>query len=171
MRKEEIVAVIIRLFGIALGLYAISRLPSWAMYLHENQSEDPSYLILFGVSGLLVFVAVALWKFSMFFARQLVSKEQGEMLNVAWATTDVLETGFILLGVYFAYDALSDLFYWIFVWMLADNYLGQDLTLEAEQWANIYTTIIEMMIVIGLIFGARGLANFIRMLRYAGQEK
>lgn len=171
MRKEEIVAVIIRLFAIVLGLYAISRLPSLAMYLHENQSGDPSYLIMFGISGLLVFVAVALWKFSMFFACQLVSKEQGEIPLVAWTSTDVLETGFILLGVYFAYDALSDLFYWLFVWMLADNYLGQGLPLEAEQWANIYSTIIEIIIVIGLIFGARGLANFIRMLRYAGQEK
>ena len=64
MKKEDIVAVTVRLFAIVLGIYAISRVPTLAVYLHQNQPGDPSYLILFGISGMLIFGAVFLWKFS-----------------------------------------------------------------------------------------------------------
>lgn len=171
MTKEDIVSVIVRLFAVALVVYAIGRLPSLAAYLHQNQPDDSSYLLLFAISGLLVFFAAFLWKFSLFIARRLLSNTKGDVSSAMWTTEDVLETGFVLLGVYLAFGVLSDLLYWLFVWILAGNFKGQELSLEAAQWAQIYAAIIELFIVIGLIFGARGLVNVIRMLRYAGQEK
>lgn len=73
-------------------------------------------------------------------------------------------------GIYFAFGVLSDLLYWLFVWLLADNLDGQELALGAAQWANIFARFIELGIVMGLIFGAKGLVNIIRALRYAGRD-
>lgn len=170
MKKEEILAVVVRLFAIVLAIYAIGRLPSLAVYLHQNRAEDPGYLVLLAVSGLLVFVAAFLWKFPFIIARRLLSGARSEVSLESWTAEDALETGFILLGIYFAFGVLSDLLYWLFVWLLADNLDGQELALGAAQWANIFATFIELGIVMGLIFGAKGLVNIIRALRYAGRD-
>lgn len=99
MKKEEILAVVVRLFAIVLAIYAIGRLPSLAVYLHQNQAEDPGYLVLLAISGLLVFVAAFLWKFPFFIARRLLSGARSEVSLESWTAEDALETGFILLSV------------------------------------------------------------------------
>ena len=72
---------------------------------------------------------------------------------------------FIAAGVFIFARAIPDAVYWVIL-ASASEPVAPDLTLE--QKVSAVATLLELIIGLGLILGARGLGNLIQRLRRAG---
>lgn len=167
MKSEEWVSVAVRLFALSLAIYVLTQLPGMGVYLDQNAS-DSSVVILFVIGFLMLVLAGALWKHPLVVARGLLPSRDMPATQEAWTVEKVLSTGFILLGIYFAFGVVSDATYWLFAALLSGREHGPAPGLRPDELAAIYATAVEFVFVVGLVFGARGLANLIMRIRYAG---
>ncbi|MCU7798529.1 MAG: hypothetical protein KZQ75_15490 [Candidatus Thiodiazotropha sp. (ex Myrtea spinifera)] len=167
MNKEEIVAVAVRLFAIALGIYGLNNLPGMVMYFDQDDMREAAYIYA-GLSALIVIVAILLWKFPLTVAKKLMPKTGADTEFVSWSYEGALTCGFIIMGFYFLYYVISDSIYWFYMWKSSVKIFGDVRTeLNADQLASIYATVAEFIISVVLIVGSRGLASILLKLRYA----
>lgn len=167
MKSEEWVSVAVRLFAISLVIYVLTQLPGMGLYLEQNASES-GVVILSVIGFLMLALAGALWKYPRVVARGLLPPSDGPAAQETWTAEKALSTGFILLGIYLAFGVISDATYWLFAALLSGRGHGPAPELQPDQIAAIYATVVEFAFVVGLVFGARGLANLIMRIRYAG---
>lgn len=169
MKSEEWVSVAVRLFALSLGIYVLTQLPGMVIYFEQNASGN-GVVLLSVVGFLMLALAGALWKHPLVVARSLLPTSAGPAAQETWTGEKVLSTGFILLGVYFAFGVVSDATYWLFVGLVSGNGYATESEFRPDELAAIYATAIEFVFVVGLVFGARGLANLIMRIRYAGHS-
>ncbi|ODB94159.1 hypothetical protein A3194_05775 [Candidatus Thiodiazotropha endoloripes] len=167
MNKEEIVAVVVRLFAIALGIYGLNNLPGMVMYFDQDGMREAAYIYA-GLSALIVIVAILLWKFPLTVAKILLPKTGDDAKVVSWSYEEVLTCGFIIMGFYFLYYVISDSIYWFYMWKSSVNvFVSVRSELNIDQLARIYATVAKFVVSLVLIVGSRGLASMVLMLRYA----
>jgi hypothetical protein len=167
MDKKEVVAVGVRLFAIALVIYSFRTLPDVVIYSVGERYQTAAYMII----GLLVFVvilATILWKFPLTVAGSIIPKTPDSESKASWDPRDLLTVGLILLGVYFLYLVISDSIYWFFVWQSRQSMGGIGTEMTVAQKASMVATVVELLVAVWLIMGARGICNVIWHLRNAG---
>lgn len=168
MKMEQYVAIAVRLFAIGLAIYSIKTLPGMIAFYHQEGTESAMYAFI-GISILILFIAAFLWKFPLSTASKIIPRaapESSQSYN--WSEQGILTCGFIILGVYFLYYAVSDSIYWFYIWHYSQSVNGIRIELSPFQVASIITTVFEFFIAIALILGSRGVANIIKKLRHAG---
>ena len=166
MKLEHIVALAVRLFAIALAVYALRNGISLVPYFHDQEWQIASYAYAALVACFLL-LAIYLWYFPLTVSRRLVAfREPGEA-DIGSATSDELQIiGFTILGIYLLFYVLSDVIYWGFIWFISNRNQGVPIELSLEQVASMLSTAIELVFVLFLILGAKGIVRLIRKLRY-----
>ena len=76
---------------------------------------------------------------------------------------------FAAIGLYVAIDSLLDLIWYGTLYHMAQKQGGYDVFSDPQNSAGLFTAVIGLVLGLALIFGARGLANFVRRLRRSGQ--
>ncbi|HFD31944.1 MAG TPA: hypothetical protein ENJ28_04425 [Gammaproteobacteria bacterium] len=169
MKLEHIVALAVRLFAIAIALYAIRDGASFIAMFLEQERQTASYL--FGaVMALLIFLAIVLWMFPLTVARGLVKfREPGDVDITSASAQQIQVVGFTILGIYLLFFVVSDVFYWMVIWFVSQR--AHELPeLSLDQIARMVATVVELIFVLFLIFGAGGIARALRKFRYGNES-
>ncbi len=167
----QVVAVIVRLFAIALFVYAIRQLPDLVTYYvidSDRSTGVPFYGTRVFVLSLTIFlclvISLLLWFFPLTIAQKLLPNMDDEE-GRKWDKDTLLSIAFIVLGVYFYYYALVDLLYWGMMLILSIRHFDLIGPLEVENWVNIVLTFVELFLATMLVFRSRGIANLILKFR------
>ncbi len=169
MNKEEIVAIAVRLFAVALAIYGLNKLPGMAIFFKQEGMQGAAYAFA-GISSLIFVIALFLWFFPSSVAAKIIPKSKSPTEAAKWNKEELLTCGFIILGIYFLFYTLSDAIYWFYIWKYSVYFEGTRIELNVDQMARIYATVAEFVIVVLLLLGSRGIANMILKLRYAGNN-
>jgi hypothetical protein len=169
MNKEEIVAIAVRLFAIALALYSFSNLPGMAIFYDQMKMPEATYLFA-GLTLSIFIIAILLWTFPLTVARKILPKSSSNSKIGDWSYEGILTCGFIILGIYFLYHAISDSMYWLYIWKYSESFEGNRIKLNTDQLAQIYATMAEFIFTMILIFGSKALSGFLVKLRHAGLD-
>jgi len=168
MSKRELLAVAVRLFAIGVALLILRSVPG---SIAAIEAESPwGHWVLGASYAVFALIAWALWQFPFAVAALLLPKEDAPLSVVPWSRQDAVETGSIIIGLFYLYYALSDSVYWLVFCISLANYEGGSVDITPEHWAGIVTTVFEVMAAFFLIFGARHMARFIHVVRYAGKQ-
>jgi hypothetical protein len=167
--KDTIVAVMVRLFAVAIAFHVATHIPAMAHHLSELVDLDYSTFVVLLLGSVLIALALALWLFPLRIANAVIPRADAPSERYPWAPIDVLTIGFILIGVYVAYDTFTAAFYWGYL-LVARQYgeVPWDY-LSPQNKASMVLVVVQMIIAIALIFGARGFARFLVYLRWAGR--
>lgn len=166
MKLEHIVALAVRLFAIAVAIYTLRTGISLVPYFYDQEWVGASYSYA-GLMLTLFLISVGLWMFPLTIARRLVAfREPGEV-DVKSASVDQIQTiAFSVLGLYLLYYVLSDIVYWGFILFISlrDNVIPIELSIN--QIGLILATVVELIFVLFLLLGARGIVMLLRKFRY-----
>lgn len=170
MSRQELLVVMIRLFALGLFLLTLRNVPS-ALINMQGVEGLPSSAIAFVIVthvGIL-FVATALWRFPYGVSALLLPTVNRTVSSFSWSQSDVVETGSIVIGLFYALYALSDLVYWVSYLIAFGAINAPDTFLVPDQWAGVITTVVESGLALYLIFGATGISRFVQATRSAGR--
>ncbi len=123
------------------------------------------FWIMVSVMGFLLATVVLLWKFPLTIARKISPSSQNSD-PISWNSETLIAVGASLLGMYFLYYAITDLVYWLFIWLYSQNVGGHVVELNTEQKVGIIVTCFEVAISMFLIGGAGVISQGIHLLRY-----
>jgi hypothetical protein len=163
--NAQIVALGIRLFSIWLALYLFGHTPGLWTFIEHGKSGSGAGLVA-TVSAVLVLVAVGLWFFPLAVARKLLPKatlDQPTNLPVE----DVQRAGFCLLGLWVLTESIPDLIYYAVAFAVSTS-PSSLMSFEKNTYANVAHSIVEFVIGVWLLLGARGLLGVLRWARTAG---
>ena len=170
MKIEHLLAACVRLFAIALFIHVIRTVVQMVVFAQDNGFEF-AFIAYSGSAITVLIIAILLWKFPLTVSRRIsnfpeVNKECANDIN----TFNLVQTGSIVLGLYFLYQVISDIFYWAYYAMALsrdpEKYL--DFTLESE--AAIFSTAVEFIAALYLILGSRKLTEIALRIRYGNQS-
>ena len=166
MKPEQILAVAVRLFAIALGIYLLHMLKGYPALIAGKQFDFAAltYLVTMICLGI---VAILLWKFPVVVAKGIggfTLQNQKEVTTLKYE--ELLQIGLIVLGMYLLFNVISDLSYWLLVGLLITRDHESNVVLLAGDKASIVATFIELAFVMVLLLGNKNLAKIFRRLRY-----
>ena len=166
MKLEHILVLVVRLFAIAIAIQALKTMVNLVVFLKTSDSSFTSTAYI-GTVVSLILLSIVLWKFPILIARKIANfppVDENEVNSID--SEKLLQTGLIILGVYFLYYVISDLIYWSYFWItsMRDPDIAIELTLEHK--SSIATTFIELAVALVLIFGTKMIVKIIQRLRY-----
>lgn len=165
MTNAQIVALGVRLFSIWLVLYIFGHAPGlWTFIEHGKSGSGAGFIVT--ACAVVVLAAVGLWFFPLAVARKLLPKatlDQPTPLPVE----EVQRAGFCLLGLWVLTESVPDLIYYA-VGFAVSTSPSALMSFEKNTYANVAHTIVEFVIGVWLLLGARGLLGVLRRARTAG---
>jgi hypothetical protein len=168
LTAQQVVAIAARLLSIWIFLGAL-RTVSGVVGSTPIANGSEGFLIILFVLIVELFAAVFLWKFPLFVARKLVTNDGSETEHKTLTSSSLYSAGFVLMGFYFLYWALSDAVYWYAYW-----YQFRDMdpnsaiaVFGVQEKALMVSTFAEFLFSLFLIFGAKLLSGYIHKIRYA----
>ncbi len=166
MQKEQIVGLAVRLFAIFLVVYTIrygsSLLPM------TRPPNNVSFLLLAGFTVPLLLAALLLWIFPLTIAGTILPEIKTSGSSVPLEVGEIQIVAFSILGLWVLSTAVPDIFYWSTFVYLAK---GIEFSLTPEHIGNIVVTVIEIIIGVWLVFGAKGLRGLRRLVRISGTAR
>ncbi len=170
MSKEQVVGLAVRLFAIYLFLYGVTQvfalLPMLRMAQYQGGVAPIFYIII--VALIYFLVCILLWVFPLFVARRLIPRDPDTRPGIN--TGDIFTLAFIVLGIWILASTIPEavsLFITLFQSPLYRN-MPEEVVVQVRV-AEV-RLIVEFVIAIGLIFGARGLKNFFYHIRGIGSD-
>ena len=107
MKLEHVLALVVRLFAIALAIQALKTAVNVIVFLKTSESSFTSFAYIATIISLLL-LSIILWKFPTLIARKTAnypSIEENEINTVD--SEKLLQVGLIILGTYFLYYVTS----------------------------------------------------------------
>ena len=112
MKLEHVLALAVRIFAIALIIQALKTAVNLIVFLKTSDSSFTS-VAYFGTVVSLILLAVILWKFPVLIARKIANFPTLDEAEISSVDSEkLLQTGLTILGIYFLYYVITDLFYW-----------------------------------------------------------
>jgi len=167
MKLEHIVALAVRLFSIAVAIYALRNAISLVPYFQEQGWGTASYAYLALMVGLLL-LSVYLWYFPLTVSSRLVTfKGDGIAEAKSASAKEIQDVGFTILGMYLLFNVISDVTYWLTIWFIGNRNSNIDVTPTADQISSMIATGVELVFAVTLLLGAAGITRLINKLRYS----
>jgi hypothetical protein len=168
MTNAQIVALGVRLFAIWLAIEILRHLPGlWAFSARDgNVSGFTAIVVLVAVT--LIAITLALWRFPLAVARKLLPTATLDQATPLPAE-QIERVGFCLLGLWLLADAVRGLAY-SGVMLYYSRQPNVSLELRPDNYAAMAQTMVELVLAIWLLFGARGLVGLLRRARAAGTD-
>jgi len=163
--REDIVAVVSRLFAIALFLAGLKFAVTAASFYAASEQVAGLALMLAMVATM-VAIAALLWYFPLTIARKLlpVMKEPKPASVVDGPT--LFSLALMILGVWFLANAVIDLGYWGMFLSRIWGSVPDDFGLTVEQKGGLLSTALELVVALVLLFGSSGIRNLLFKIRY-----
>jgi len=167
MGKKEFVALGIRMAAIFyIVRYGIPPLYS----LPELGEHKISVYINIAILAIFLLISLLLLKFPLLFAGALLPKTNQDDVASTYHLEDIRMVAFTILGLYVLVTSIPDLFYWLIV---VQQHRSNNLAIEwrPEDLGSMASTLVELILGIWLLFGAKGLQGLLYKFRYAGIDK
>ena len=166
MKKQEIVVLVLRISALVLVFYTLSRAAISLPYLVDSaKSNIPLYALM--IVGPLV-IAIFSWLFAYPLAHTFLPTINNDQSENKWNQRKIETTAFTIIGACVLSYGLPDTFYWLSI-----LYQMSSMNVETSIQSIIpemITTVIELIIGFWLLFGARGLCDFLIKVRAAGKN-
>ena len=161
MKDIHILAIIVRIFAILLAVNSLVS-GSDLMVSLANQYWQNIPFSYFVYPILTLIISIFLLIFPMTVAKGIIPYQKSKTLDLASESYDhLLLTAVILLGLYFLLDALINMFYWVYLWLVYYNNSTIELVITSEQKAGTTATVAELFLALFLIFGAKQIVNLL----------
>ena len=164
MTPHQILAAFTRLLAIWWLLYVVSQTPG--LYVHNEHLQLDNRTPVIVITVLQLGICAFLWMFPATVARKLLPLKETPSAPPA-RIADWQMLGVICIGLWALTHAIPDTVYWA---ILLNTWLGPDsgtLALTVAQRARIASTVVSLVIGIGLVFGARGITTYLFGIRKA----
>lgn len=165
MKIVHVLALAVRLFAIGLFVYALNTGVVAAMMSKE---VDAFLLVGYVIPIAYILIAVLLWFFPFTVIASLIKGFKIESdEESAYKTSEIIDAMFIVLGLFLLFRVISDGTYWF---MLSQYASTGDVPVDlgADRKASIAATVVEAVIALVIIFGRKGIYNFIKKFRSVG---
>ncbi len=169
MQKEQIVAIAVRLFAIFLVVYAFRHASSMLPLTNYPPPQNISYIFIASATLPLLLAALLLWIFPLTIAAKLLPRSRRTESAGALSATEIQAVAFSILGLWVLTTAVPDIFYWITYVYVMKNGGVDNSAFSPNLSGRIGATVVELVIGIWLLFGARGLTGLLRLARTAGR--
>ena len=164
MKPEHIIAVLVRLFAIALILVVVRDMIA-ALWVVDDSVYLRKYAYIFLFGGAVIFISIILLKFPLSVAKRIYPFRLEDEPKHSLNSDDFYHLGFILLGVYLLFYVLSDGVFWIAFTLYSGEEKLYSPLVSLENKASMITTVVELFIALFLILGAKGITNTIKAIR------
>ncbi len=166
MKNEQLVGLGVRLFAIWLVVYTVRSLPTLWLF---GTGQDGSGVFVFAIAYLLLLIvsAILLWLFPLTVANKLLP---GKVLDVRTALPleELQCAAFCLLGLWLLTDAIPSLtYYFVLFYQFSKDY---QILHNPQTASGLMRSVVELIIGVWLLFGARGLLGLLRWARHAGKK-
>ena len=165
MTKNEILGLAMRIAAILLIFSAINKALATIPVLSRVGDLSMIAIVLFPLA-----FAIVVWKYAFLISEYLLPPKTAENAKVLkWGLSEVQEAAYTIIGVYFVSDNIPE-----GVYLLSLVIHNASITADLEMVDLSISTrciLTEIKLIIGfwLIFGAKGLVDFIRKVK-AGQK-
>ncbi len=159
MQATHIIAIIVRLFAIAILLKALSSISTFFMMPYE-----PRFLV-YHIAGVTSIIAsLLLWFFPTSIANLIIPFEKDiDTSHSKLDLNDLYHLGFVILSIYLLFNIFSDVVYWL-------SYTAYAATMELpyldyitnENKAAMMTTALEFILVMFILFRRKSIIAFFR---------
>ena len=109
-----------------------------------------------------VILAVVIWKFAYRIAHSMSAKTPTTSLEIKWSLSDIQTTAFSVIGVFVLAKAIPTAFYHVYGLLLTSVFSGSSSGKEPASMSRYIYTGIQLVIGFWLLFGAKGLHNFLK---------
>ena len=164
MQPEVLIAVAVRMFALNMSLTLITTTIGSVMQV-EGALEPIALLIIAALFIGYLLLILVLWKFPLTIARRIYPVTGNDILK-NWTHGGIYITGFVLLGVYFAMQAVSKAAYWGLILLDLRNSDDGISQLGSSQKMSIAVVLVQLALSVYLIVGASGIKNLIFRFRY-----
>ena len=166
MKLEHIVALAVRLFSIAIAIYAIRYLSISLPYVFNDDLEESTYILVI-LMFLLILLSIFLWKFPLLISRGITNFQEIKGTELHEVNGEQIQSvGLALLGVYFLYGVISDAVYWFYVVFITQRYPSSELVITLEHKALMLATVVEFLVAIYLLLGHKRISRLLHEFKY-----
>lgn len=169
MKKEEIVALAMRIFALYLAISTIGGLSAFMAASESGAPGEMPLAALIGVVIIPVALALVLWFLPLTIAHKILPRMAGGTEPSQAGPAEYQAVAFSVLGMWVLAEQLPSLFYWL---GLVIYMHGQEADLlTAREYGRIASTAAALFIGFWLLFGARGIVGLLRAARAAGARQ
>jgi hypothetical protein len=160
MRGQDIVAVATRLFAVYIVVFLLRMIPQ----IVQIRLRGFDFAVIILVALLMALLAVFLWLFPQTVARKLLPQHLDESPVSPWTLEAVFAVGASLVGVFILAQAVPNVVYWIAL-ILAKQQDANTAGFSPQNYAAMTSLVAEVALGVWLLFGGRGIANAILLMR------
>ncbi len=164
MKPVHVIALVARLFAIALFLVAVRDL-SAAIWVADDPTATHKLIPLYAASIASLVVAAMLWIFPFSIANKIYPVKNEEQSHRSLSSNELYSLGFIILGLYLLFFVLSDAIFWLLLVVMGARETPGYPIMTLENKAQMITTAIEFVIAMFLILGSNGVVSLVRKFR------
>ena len=168
MKSQHYLAIIVRLFAIALFVHGLRQCVFVADVFYDGIASGIRFPKVFTIATALVpmLFSVLLWFFPLTISKSIVSDEYNHEVKPL-NPHSFLTVLIISLGLYFLFYAIVDSIYWVIVYKASQigDISGVPIGLGNENKANMYSTGLEFILAFGFIAKAKTIGS--NLLRFS----
>lgn len=160
-----ILCIVIRLGAVFLAFGMLVRIPGIVVAGHAG-TYDFKLGVALGAIAVALLIALVLWVYPGVIARLVTGRNSREVFDSPIAPAELQWIALSVLGAYFLMSALVDIASYGLRWtMFASVYASSDEN-RMQLIADIVDNVIQLILGAALAFGARGLTDLLRRVRY-----
>ncbi len=161
MKDIHILAIIVRVFSIFLAVNVLINVSDLIVSV-SNQNGQNISIYYFVYPILTLSLSLFLLLFPMTVAKGIIPYQKSKTLDLTSESYEyLLTTLIIVLGLYFLLDALVDMFYWAYLWVVYFDNSSIEVIVSLEQKGDTAATIAELLLALFLIFGVRKIVKLL----------
>lgn len=159
MKPHHYLAIAVRIASVFLIIFTVRQL---AILLLAVASGIEFSIAVSSATLIISFMAAALlWRFPLTIARSIVSSDLDNDIEPLKAQP-VIMTLLLILGVYFAFNAVADALYWLSLSIIhSANDYSRTPGIASENTANMIVTSLELVLAATLIVKARTITRLL----------
>jgi hypothetical protein len=171
MSPQQIIIVGLRLIALLWTFHVVSHSYELFSYANVDATAALSKSSILAFALLQLGIAAIFWFFPATIAAKLLRSGSQSEESVSPSLQQWQVLGFICIGVWSLCRAIPDAMYWTTVGIMANSSDVEFSSFSIEQKASVVSTILEIVIGLWLVLGAKGLAVAIYKLRTTGVSK
>ena len=163
MTNAQLLALGVRLFCIWLVVYLLRHVPALWLYFARDNFDREALTVVAVTTIVLVIVVVILWNFPLAVARKLLPRATLDT-PTSTALEQLQSALFSLVGIWLISEAVPRFVHFSVVAYQA-NKMVPPIEMTAASYASVVETIVQFILGVWLLFGARALLRLIRWAR------
>ena len=167
MTCKQLVALGVRLFCVWFAIYLMTGMTSYWIAISRQPHNESAGTILLAAIAVFALIVVLLWLFPLTVARNLLPRSALDQSIAVPPHEQIERAGFCLMGLWLLTHALPGLVFDAVITHLY-HYPGATMELRPQDYAAVAEHLVELVLALWLLFGARGLRGLLAWTHSAG---